>query len=330
MKQQSRRGPIFVSWAPYCSRSDTLAQRFGAESHLIHYLGFKQPWLAPVKYLIQAAHTLALCIRKRPRIVFVMNPPVFAGLVVYLYTRLFGGAYILDTHTGSFIEKKWTRFNKLHWFLARRARVSIVTNDELGRRLADIGAQYFVIPDVPVEFDEIPEYRLDHPHITVVNTFSFDEPVENILEAAQQLPQVNFSVTGSLKHAPQRLLDNLPANVRFTDFLSKSDYVGMLAASDAVLVLTTQNHTMQRGAYEAMSLKVPVITSDWPLLRETFSRGTVYTDNSPSGIREGVAQLLEKKAFYKEEIGELKRQRRALWRELEETFAKTYLNDPDG
>ena len=33
---------------------------------------------------------------------------------------------------------------------------------------------------------------------------------------------------------------------------------------DGILALTTHDHTMQRGACEAVSLGVPIITSDWP------------------------------------------------------------------
>ena len=53
-----------------------------------------------------------------------------------------------------------------------------------------------------------------------------------------------------------------PDNVRLTGFLPDSDYVGLILASDAVIALTTMDHTMQRGAYEAVYLGRPVITSN--------------------------------------------------------------------
>ena len=78
-----------------------------------------------------------------------------------------------------------------------------------------------------------------------------------------------------------------------TGFLSTEMYGGLLAAADAVLVLTTLDHTMLRGAYEAIYQGTPVIVSDWPLLREAFPTGAVHVDNTADGIAEGV-RLVEK------------------------------------
>jgi len=317
---------VFISWAPYCSRSDTLARRFGGESIKVHFLGFRNAWHAPLKYLMQFFSTLATLFQRKPDIVFVMNPPVFAPLTVWLYCALMKKSFIMDSHTGSFLEPKWVRFEKMHAFIAKRARVSIVTNKFLADKVASFGGKFFIIPDVPVEFDTPKISNLSHPHITVVNTFAADEPVEAILGAAALLPQVNFSVTGNLKHASKQLLAQKPVNLNFTGFLSNEDYVGLLAGSDAVLVLTTTDFTMQRGAYEAMSLGVPVITSDWELLRSTFYKGTVYVDNSVQGIASGINLLLQNAEKYKGEIKELKVERRKLWTELEVNFKKAYLD----
>ena len=55
-----------------------------------------------------------------------------------------------------------------------------------------------------------------------------------------------------------------------------------------MMSLTTHDHTMQRGGYEALALDKPLITSDWPVLRETFSAGTIYVDNSADAIAEAI------------------------------------------
>src|SRR5439155_1727924 len=65
-----------------------------------------------------------------------------------------------------------------------------------------------------------------------------------------------------------------------------------LRAADVVLVLTTHDHTMQRGGYEAMALGKPLVTSDWGILRETFSRGTIHVRNEPHAIAAGVRRAL--------------------------------------
>ncbi len=327
MKNEQDKNSIFISWAPYCSRSDTLAARFGADSIKIHYFSFKKPWLAPLKYFLQAIKTLSVLFSRKPDRVFVMNPPIFCVLTVYLYCALTNTPYILDSHTGVFFERKWTIFNGLHSFLARKAQVSIVTNEFLGEKVERWGGEYFIIPDVPVEFANPQMISLPDPHITIVNTFSYDEPVENVLKMAAQMPEVQFSMTGSLKHCSKEFHDMKPDNLRFTGFLSDEDYKNTLYSSNAVLVLTLEDHTMQRGAYEAMSLEVPIVTSDWELLRDTFFRGAAYVDNSVEGIAAGIREVLDNQAHYRQEVKELKKVRRQIWSTNEVRFKELYLGE---
>ena len=86
-----------------------------------------------------------------------------------------------------------------------------------------------------------------------------------------------------------------------------------MRAADAVVVLTTHDHTMQRGGYEAMALERPLVTSDWQLLRETFSRGTVHVDNNSTAIAEGIAAAIR-------DGDRLVREMRVLRTEHEEVF----------
>ena len=95
-------------------------------------------------------------------------------------------------------------------------------------------------------------------------------------------------MTGDYRFAQPELIGSNPVNVELTGFLQKSDYVGRLLASDAIICLTTLDHTMQRGAYEAVYLGKPVITSNTQVLREAFNKGTVHVDNTVDSIVAGV------------------------------------------
>jgi glycosyltransferase involved in cell wall biosynthesis len=108
---------------------------------------------------------------------------------------------------------------------------------------------------------------------------------------------------------------NAAANVHFTDFLPNDSYYALLDSAQSVICLTTRNHTMQRGACEALWKGKPIIISDWPLLREYFSNGTIYVDNSASGIAQGVALMKENYWHYQKGIRELQVSRRREWRE---------------
>ena len=108
-----------------------------------------------------------------------------------------------------------------------------------------------------------------------------------------------------------------PANVRLTGFLSDSEYAGLLLASDAVIALTTYDHTMQRGAYEAVYLGRPVVTSNFELLRSHFRKGAVHVDNTEQAIVDGLCRMRDNLPRYRSEVEELRRERLDEWKRVE-------------
>lgn len=112
----------------------------------------------------------------------------------------------------------------------------------------------------------------------------------------------------------------ISSNVTFTGFLSQADYHGLLAASDAVVCLTTRNHTMQNGACEAMFIGTPILTSDWPVLREYFSGGAVHVDNTAAGIRDGLRHLIRSIDMYRRGVRELRGRRQREWEKSRRTL----------
>ena len=141
-------------------------------------------------------------------------------------------------------------------------------------------------------------------HAVFVCTYSVDEPIAEVLEAARRLPDVSFSFTGDPAYMSADLQRSLPANVRLTGFLPDTEYLALLRGADIILSLTKEDHTMQRGGYEAVALGKPLITSHWPLLREVFGRGTVHVDNSPQAIVSAIRTIqVEPRSWHREMIG---------------------------
>lgn len=275
----------FITWYPSCRRSDALADALGGTSHLIHYLQFKQPIFAPPKYVMQTIATWRHLSQDKPRTVLVASPPVFAVLAVWVYCLVFGCRYIVDAHTGMFDDPRWIWLSPVSRFLARRAITNIVTNDYLQEQVESWGARAVIIGDLPLAFPVSKPIDLGSGvHVVVVNTFSQDEPLDEILKAAARLPAINFHVTGNLKHSRSNWTESHSNNIHFTGWLSETGYAGLLQSANIVMCLTKNDHTMQRGAYEAMALGKPLITSDWTLLRETFHEGTVHVDNAAENI----------------------------------------------
>jgi glycosyltransferase involved in cell wall biosynthesis len=232
---------------------------------------------------------------------------------VWLYCLLSGSHLIIDSHTDALLAPWWRWTLPLHRFLSRRAICTIVTNDYLREMVEAWGAPAFVLADVPTEF-HYREYPVQEPFaVAMVSSFSYDEPRQRVFQVAQRLPDVHFYITGDLKLARSTELEQPPPNVHFTGFLQTEDYYGLLASAQAVMVLTTENHTLQWGACEAISLGKPVITSDWPFLKEYFHKGTVHVDNSIEGIYQGVVQLRQEWERYDQEAKELRQERQLEW-----------------
>jgi glycosyltransferase involved in cell wall biosynthesis len=290
------------------------AKELGIEAAFVHSTKRRGPVTAPLRYTSQAVKTLLLLSRRRPRVVFVQSPPSFAVMFVALYCGLTGASFLVDAHSAAMQLPYWTRPRWLHALLARRAVATIVTNERFAGIIHGSGGRALVIRDIPTSF---PGGRRRPTgagfNVLVVNTFSADEPLREVVAAAREVPEATFHVTGDTRRERGRIPPDRPGNVRFTGFLPTEAYYELMASSDAVMCLTTRDDTMQRGACEALSMGRPIITSDWPLLRDYFSKGTVHVDNGAIGIRDGVRAMMRHHSRYEADIISLQGQQRREW-----------------
>ena len=266
------------------------------------------------KYLSQTLQTLWLLLRKRPKVVFVMSPPSVASFPVWLYCLLFRASYVIDAHTGAFIHPRWERMQWLQRFFSRRAVTTIVTNRHLQRHIEAWNAPAKIVTDVPVCFAEAKLPKLDGAcNMVLVSSFDIDEPTAEFLAAAGRVPEVSFYVTGNSEKLPRDMLATTPENVHYTGFLDDGEFVGLMMSSDAVLALTTRDHTMQRAAYEAIYLERPVITSDFGILRDAFPKATIHVRPTADAIEDGIREMIVQKEQLEREAVELKEDKLCRW-----------------
>jgi glycosyltransferase involved in cell wall biosynthesis len=290
----------FIAWTRYHRRSELLAQHLGATIHYIQYWQPGKLLQVPVKYLTQALKALVrypvqtlrtwrVLRRERPDVVFAQNPPIFCVLVSFIYARRYGAQYVIDSHTGAFLSPKWRWSLELHRVLSRRALMTIVHNKSQEKIVNRWGCRYCVLAFTPGDYPAGEHFPFDGQfNVAVISTFEEDEPLDVVFEAAGRLPEVNFYVTGDSKRIAPRLIAKKPDNCRLTGYLSYDRYVGLLRGVDVVIDLTDQDHTLLMGGFEAVSLGKPLITSDWPVLKDYFSLGTVHIPNTVEGVCEGV------------------------------------------
>jgi len=308
---------LFLVWGPPSlgPRSRVLSKELGIDTlHYVYIEARRGLITAPARYIHQGVQTLRILFRDHPKIVFVQSPPSLAVLFVYFYCVLTGSRYLIDAHSAAFLLPIWTYPGWLHRFLARRAVATIVTNDHFHQIVNGWGGVAFLLRDIPTDFPRESKFDLQGDfNVVVVNTFSPDEPLDEIIKAAADLDTVHFYITGKKSNAPAHILAAAPINVHFTDFLPDERYYALLSSCDTVMCLTTRDHTMQRGACEALSLGKPIIISDWSMLRDYFRKGTVYVNNTPEAISQGVREMMKRHLVYQEEIKELQKAQRDEW-----------------
>jgi glycosyltransferase involved in cell wall biosynthesis len=317
---------MFVVWAQPGSgapRAKVLAADLGIP---VYYIYYSSKCLV-LKFIVQFVKTMDLLLKHKPDLVFIQVGPVVALLPVYLYALWFGKKFIIDCHSGVFTIRKEMIWLPLLKLLARRAECLLIHNKKLAEKLRGWPVQYFVLEIKVPSFDELtttpflsPWNTTDHFKVAVINTFRPDEPLREIIQAAQLLPNVRFFITGKIRDF--RKLTPAPPNVTYTDFLADEEYVSLLYRSDVVMVLTTREYTAQYGAYEAIAVGKPVITSGWDALRQLYYKGTVFVENTPESIADGIRYAMTHKERLEKEIRELRAQLNAQWLQKKEWLVK--------
>ena len=204
------------------------------------------------------------------------------------------------------------RFLRLHAWLVRRARATMVTSDVLGSRVQGWGGSPVVVHEPPPDWSIGPAASLPtRPTVLVLGTLATDEPVAETLAAARDLPQVDFAFTGDIRRCPEGLLRSATSNVRFLGFLGPEQYRDALEQASVTVVLTTWlQWAVPRSAYDAVYARRPLVVSDSPTLRELFPEA-VKVDNDPASIGAGIRDALSRHAELAQAASEaLERQER--------------------
>jgi glycosyltransferase involved in cell wall biosynthesis len=250
--------------------------------------------------------------------------------MVYKYLLAFRSKpkILIDVHTGA-ISKPWSK--NLSRLIMKHASVNIVINKEQQNHLI----QNYHIRPVVLE-DPIPDftdlllsakkhegYELELKaifNVAVISSFAFDEPLQAVFDAASELADVYFYITGDKKNADKKLLIKKSDNVILTGFLEYNTYIDLLQKVDVIMDLTTDNTSIVGGAFEAVALEQPLITSDWIPLRRYFNKGTIYVNNSSDDIREAIKVAMTKKDELSREMHQLKIERTKEWKEKISNF----------
>lgn len=236
---------LFLAWAPYSVRAESISRRLGGSLHTLSYKTRRKLY-SPIKYPLLFYKTLRVLASTRPTAIICQTPPIFCPLAAMFYAatnRRNKVRIIIDAHTASF-EKPWSLpiLKTITKWTLRKAITVLVANAELQNIVyQDYGVMPLVLEDGVPQLDkasqEGSQVRIEtegkrdqqhfpvsmHPQfglkdlederkvrnfkVAVVSSFASDEPIEEIIEAAKILAETTtFYVTGDSSRLAARML----------------------------------------------------------------------------------------------------------------------------
>lgn len=308
---------IFVAWN-MTTRSRVLADYLHAQ--LIRYQVPTNRVLRLFNYPFLMLITFGKLLQQKPDIVIAQLPPIQVSIPVYMYCKLYRKKIIFDTHSGIFFQKGLHQKLYYHKYchMIKRINLNLVHNDLLLSRKCLKDTHTIVLEDkIPFNPSTCSHYQPFN--VVVICSYSKDEPINAIIKATALIPDVNFYLTGKgdkLKNMP------MTNNVKLTGYLSNTEYEKLLKTTDLIIVLTTRPETVLCGAYEAVSLEKPLITSDTQTLRKYFDKGTVYTLNKAEAIAQAILEAKNKLDKLHAEMALLRKEKDLDWQKQFEPVKK--------
>lgn len=292
----------------------------------------------PLRYIILSFKTITLVNRIKPSLIFCQNPSIVLALLLCLAKSLFKFELVVDRHSNFKFDTKnsrnlkWKIFHIVSDYTIRNSNLTVVTNEPLAKLVSEKGGRAIVLPDkLP---DVTSPNRVGNMkkgvNFLFICTFSYDEPVEEVLKAFSALGEgYNLYVTGDyrkLNNWKEYFFDG--NNISFLGFVDEISYRRYLNSCDATIVLTSMDLTLNCGSYESVAANKPQIVSDSPVIRRYFKRGAIYVKNfEVECIKHSIVQMKNELYQKGKEQKELEIQLKVEWDTMFYQLKKSILWD---
>ncbi len=256
-------------------------------------------------------------------VVFAQSPSIFLAWLAAFVRGFRGFVLVIDAHnavpnyhgSGKRLLEPVVRYS------TSRADLVIVTNDALADPIRAMGGSPVVLPDRLPDIGSLPmPERFDGgelPVVTLICSFNWDEPIEAFIDAScsGDVPFI-LCITGRKEKAGD-LLRRRSDTIVFTDYLSDGEFEGLIGNSDLLVDLTVDDKVLVCGAYEAVSVGVPLVLVDSAAARRLFTAGVIFAENSVDGYRTALSKFFENRDRI---TGEMKSFRPVFEEEWEKAF----------
>jgi len=265
------------------------------------------------RYMILLWRTTILLWNYRGKRVFVQNPSIVLAFWAVCLKSIFRIKVIVDFHnSGLFpLEGRSSVLLAISCFICRKADLSIVTNKSLSEVVQQRGGVPIVITD-PLNNDEfygkVDPQESGRNYLLFVCSWAEDEPWDEVLKAVEvHENSTKILVTGNYRKClSEKDISKFTDSIQLLGFVDREEYVRVLQGARAMVDLTTRDHCLVCGAYEAVAAEVPLLLTDSEVNREVFHKGAVYTANDAASISEAIKRVNENYQALKDEVRSFK------------------------
>jgi glycosyltransferase involved in cell wall biosynthesis len=296
---------IWISWERH-RRTRELARELGAT-----LFELTAPGSGLARYARLMVHTARILARERPDLLVIQCPSIILAVWTIVLKPLGRYRLVADLHNEAVepFNYSFRMYGLILRWIQRVSDVSLVTNTALQSVVTSAGGRALVLPDkVPAVAQGLRSSGRSEALVVFICTYAADEPYLDVIEAARLIdPAIRLHVTGNAG-ARAGDLPPLPPNVTLTGFLQEDAYLALLRDADVLIDLTRMENCLVCGAYEAVALGKPLVTSDTTALRAYFRRGAIYARHDPKSLADAVGEALRQKDTLSAEMTTLRRE----------------------
>lgn len=279
-----------------------------------------------IRYIKSLYETSCILIRERPDFVVAQNPSILLASYAVLVKYILRYKCIIDAHNSGLFpyDNKKSLFNLISKNIQKLSDLTIVTNGELAKVVQNNKGRAVILPDkIPDPPGNITRAELKgRINFAFICSFNPDEPYKEVIEAARLIPEdIYIYVTG--KYIGKVDANNVPLNVKLLGYIPDDEYWSLISSVDGIVILTTRENCLVCGAYEAVSLKKPMILSNTNAIKTYFSLGSVYTEPNSRDIQDAMLSLIDNKDKLSNEVAILERKLRSDWKDSLADLSKT-------
>ncbi|WP_332237874.1 hypothetical protein [Sporolactobacillus sp. KGMB 08714] len=305
---------VFIVWTKYQARVEGIVSDLRKEIGDFQIVYRDNPSAGILKkilnYLRLFVKDYRLLTRNSYDNCFVQVPPTYSLLAPLLYRRFSKRKFkiIADCHN-AITRKPWLKSIGIKRLLGS-ADLLIFHNEIIYARTKEIvpyiaDCKKLVLEDKTPHFVNIKKEKIfvKKPFVFFPTSFNLDEPIKEVIKAAQRLPEFSFVLTGS--HAKMKKNFNLskkdlPSNVIITGWLEDNLYLNYLEQADVLLGLTIYDDIQMSVSNEGLGAHKKMVLSDKVALKKIYQDGVLYTKNDEISISNTIRRAYNSQFLYQE------------------------------